>query len=301
VTSGNSRSEEGEKDGWTLGISSKLLIFILTRRERRWSKRVARFERRCETIHDKAARAERESHRWATLNELSYQLQLKLHDRNLRRLNTYSVQGWEHAIVILFFPAFLASDLLSVARSHRIDTAIIVGGGAVAIQSWIWASLGVNGIQSLFSIWSDAIACVFFFAFLLHESRAPGAGLIRKRHVANMTLTAGLFIVLAVWLAIWAQADWRVSATTNACFTVRLTHTDSIYYTVTNFTTLGAGAIRPISQSCERLVSVQSASNWIVIVAFISIALSRLFLTRRATENSTASDPSEIYRNVVGR
>lgn len=274
--------------------AAKVLIRILSWREKSWNQRLLRFNNRCETIHIEESRAESNADEYSRLKRLSLRWRLRLHARSLRKLNAYNRNRWEYAVVLLFAPFFLTIDLISMMRSHKVDTLVFFIGSLVALQSWVWANSG--GVRNLYWIWSNALICVFYFAILLRESPSPNEGLIRTRNVANATLIFGLFIVLAMWWAIWAQADWRVSATTQGCFSVRLTHTDSVFYAITNFTTLGAGTIHPISQSCERLMSLQSASNWIVIVVFISIALSRLFLGRQLTKPIVASDdvtPSE--------
>ena len=114
--------------------------------------------------------------------------------------------------------------------------------------------------------------------------------IIRSRHpalraVEALSATAPLFLLLfAAGYFLMAEAD-------GSNFNVHtLTRTDSLYFTVTVFATVGFGDINPISQTARVLVTVQMILDLIVLGLGIRVFTTAVQYGRQRTNNQSQGE-----------
>ena len=106
--------------------------------------------------------------------------------------------------------------------------------------------------------------------------------------VDALAVTAPLFLLL------FAAAYFLMAADDPSNFTVEtLTRTDSLYFTVTIFSTVGFGDISPASQAARILVTAQMILDLIVLGLGIRILVGAVDVGRQKTSKAakTAADP----------
>jgi voltage-gated potassium channel len=133
---------------------------------------------------------------------------------------------------------------------------------------------------------SLAVGLLALVAVAAYQVRA----IIRSRHpalraVEALSVTAPLFLLLfAAEYFLMAEAD-------GSNFNVHtLTRTDSLYFTVTVFATVGFGDINPTSQAARVLVMVQMILDLIVLGLGIRVFTTAVQSGRRRTNNKPQED-----------
>lgn len=99
----------------------------------------------------------------------------------------------------------------------------------------------------------------------------------RLRAIESLSLTVPLFLLM------FATVYYEVARLTPASFSEQLTRTDSLYFTVTTFATVGFGDITAVSQTTRVLVMVQMVGDLILvgIVAHAIVGAVRTGLARQ--------------------
>jgi len=89
-----------------------------------------------------------------------------------------------------------------------------------------------------------------------------------------------------------------------AAFSVISTRTDSLYFTVTVFTTVGFGDIVPVSETARVVVMIQMVGDLVLIGAGVRILSGaiRLGVGRRSQEHpDRPADPLQLSGEDTGR
>jgi voltage-gated potassium channel len=108
------------------------------------------------------------------------------------------------------------------------------------------------------------------------------------RGIEAVAVTVPLFLIL------FAAAYFLVSQADSANFSQSpLTRTDTLYFTVTTFATVGFGDIAATSQLARALVTVQMILDLIVLGAVIRVFIGAVQLARQKP-TAAASDAGEI-------
>ena len=113
---------------------------------------------------------------------------------------------------------------------------------------------------------------------------------IRSRYPALKAVEA-LAATAPLFLLIFAAAYFLMAADDASNFTVEtLTRTDSLYFTVTIFSTVGFGDISPSSEAARILVMAQMILDLIVLGLGIRIFVGAIEVGRQKTSNDRAPD-----------
>jgi voltage-gated potassium channel len=123
-------------------------------------------------------------------------------------------------------------------------------------------------------------------AVAAYEVRA----VVRARHPALRAVEA-LATTAPLFLLLFAAAYFLMAADDPSNFTVEtITRTDSLYFTVTIFSTVGFGDISPASEAARVLVTVQMILDLIVLGLGIRILVGAVDVGRQKTSNEQAPD-----------
>jgi Ion channel len=123
---------------------------------------------------------------------------------------------------------------------------------------------------------------VIFAALLTWQVRQiEAAQYPRLRAIEALSFSGPLFILL------FATLYFATSHSTPASFSEGLSRTDSLYFTVTVFATVGFGDIVPVSQTTRVMVMIQMIGDLILvgIVAHAIVGAVRAGLSRSEPEN----------------
>ncbi|MGH3879228.1 MAG: potassium channel family protein [Actinophytocola sp.] len=96
------------------------------------------------------------------------------------------------------------------------------------------------------------------------EDPAAGGAILRSDHPTLQGVQA-LAITLPLFLLTFANVYFLVAHNVPDSFTDPLTRTDSLYFTVTVFATVGFGDIAPVTQAARVLVTVQMVGNLLLL------------------------------------
>lgn len=99
----------------------------------------------------------------------------------------------------------------------------------------------------------------------------------RLRAIESLSLTLPLFLLM------FATVYYEIARVTPASFSEQLTRTDSLYFTVTTFASVGYGDITAVSQTTRVLVMIQMVGDLILvgIVAHAIVGAVRIGLARK--------------------
>ena len=108
-----------------------------------------------------------------------------------------------------------------------------------------------------------------------------------------------LATVIPLFIVSLAATYYLMDVNTTKAFTQTLSRTDSLYFTVTVFATVGFGDIAPVSESARVVVTLQMLGDLIVIGAGVRVLLSavRMNVERRKdapTAESSVQDPGVV-------
>ncbi|MGZ4620322.1 MAG: potassium channel family protein [Frankiaceae bacterium] len=94
-----------------------------------------------------------------------------------------------------------------------------------------------------------------------------------------------LFTVLPLFLLVFATVYFAMAHTTPSSFSQPLTRTDSLYFTVTTFSTVGFGDITAMTQATRVIVTIQMLGDLAVLAAGLKVLLG-------AAEPETTTPPT---------
>jgi hypothetical protein len=90
-----------------------------------------------------------------------------------------------------------------------------------------------------------------------------------------------LAISVPLYLLVFANVYYLVALNSPGSFTSSLTRTDSLYFTVTVFATVGFGDITPVTQAARVLVTGQMVGNLLLIGVALRVVLTAVQHSRR--------------------
>ena len=160
-------------------------------------------------------------------------------------------------------------------------------GSAVALVA-IYYLLPLDRVATWVSVTVLVAGLVALIALVGFQAR----GIIRSRFPAVRAVEA-LAISLPLFLLLFAST-YLVMATASASnFSQPLTHTDSLYFTVTVFGTVGFGDIVATTETARLVVMGQIAADLVIIGIGARIILGAVTRGRqRRPENAGAGQPS---------
>lgn len=175
---------------------------------------------------------------------------------------------------------------LSPAERRRL---IALGSGrALGVTIALFALYYLAPLDRLADVpfWlSLTLGLLLLTAVVTHQVRA----ILRSHHPAIRGIEA-VAVTVPLFLILFAAAYFLVSQTDPANFSqANLTRTDTLYFTVTTFATVGFGDITATSQCARVLVTVQMILDLIVLGAVIRVFIGAVQFARQ-NPTATASD-----------
>ena len=106
---------------------------------------------------------------------------------------------------------------------------------------------------------------------------------IRTAQYPRLRAIEALSVSVPLFLLVFAAAYFAVARNSPASFSEVLTRTDSLYFTVTVFATVGFGDITPVAQGARVMVMVQMLGDLVLvgIVAHVIVGAVQTGLRRR--------------------
>jgi hypothetical protein len=119
----------------------------------------------------------------------------------------------------------------------------------------------------------------------------------RARAIEVLATVVPLFVIL------FASTYYVMTKHNTASFSTISDRTDSLYFTVTVFSTVGFGDIVPISQPARILVTIQMVGDLVLIGAGVRILSGavRLGMGRRSRDADRPAEPWELSGEDGGR
>ncbi len=130
------------------------------------------------------------------------------------------------------------------------------------------------------------IGVVALAGVTIHQVRA-----VLQAPVPAVRAVQALAIIAPLYLLLFAATYFAMSQTSPDTFnSSQLTRTDTLYFTVTTFASVGYGDIVATSQIGRVLVTVQMILNLIVLGAVVRILISAVQLARHGTTGEPHQD-----------
>ena len=106
---------------------------------------------------------------------------------------------------------------------------------------------------------------------------------IRTAQYPRLRAIESLSVSVPLFLLVFAAAYFAIASKSPASFSEVLTRTDSLYFTVTVFATVGFGDITPVAQGARVMVMVQMLGDLVLvgIVAHVIVGAVQTGLRRR--------------------
>lgn len=96
--------------------------------------------------------------------------------------------------------------------------------------------------------------------------------------------------VLPVFILVFASTYLTMASNESSSFSESLNHTDALYFTMTVFSTVGFGDIAPRTEAARIAVTLQMASNLVVLGLLARVIVGAVQFTLRQ-HDGTPSDP----------
>jgi len=169
-------------------------------------------------------------------------------------------------------------DLPSATRRRLILRALLRPALSTAVLLLLYYSLPLGDSLTGPTAVSLLLGLVLVAALLswqvvnIRTARYP-----RLRAIEALSVSVPLFIL------VFAAAYFAVARNNPASFSEVMTRTDSLYFTVTVFSTVGFGDITPVAQGARVMVMVQMLGDLVLvgIVAHVIVAAVKTGLRRR--------------------
>jgi voltage-gated potassium channel len=110
---------------------------------------------------------------------------------------------------------------------------------------------------------------------IIWETRA----ILRSRYPALQGIQA-LAFVAPLFLLVFANAYYVLAHNLPASFTAPMSRTDSLYFVVTVFATVGFGDIAPVTQTARILVTAQMVGNLLLVGIALRVILTAVERSR---------------------
>ncbi|MEP7034255.1 MAG: potassium channel family protein [Dermatophilaceae bacterium] len=161
--------------------------------------------------------------------------------------------------------------LIPAGRSARVW--LVLRGVGLSLLSifvvlcvYFWIPIGGNALGGVGKLVGSAVGLgLFFWVFSLQ--------ILRIGRAANPVLHAleVLTTLLAFFVSIFALFYYSLSIHDASAFSVPLTRTGSLYFTITVLSTVGFGDITPVTDTARVYVMVQMALDLVFIASVVKV------------------------------
>jgi voltage-gated potassium channel len=114
--------------------------------------------------------------------------------------------------------------------------------------------------------------------------------LIGKSETPALRALEGLFLGLPLFLLLFAAGYFLMSQSDAANFTSELSRTDSLYFTITIFSTVGFGDISAQTESARLMVSAQMMLDLVILGVGVRVILGAVERSRTRLTGDEAAD-----------
>jgi voltage-gated potassium channel len=137
-----------------------------------------------------------------------------------------------------------------------------------------------------------AVILIVGLVILLVISAGQVREILKARYPAVRAAEA-LATTVPLFLLLFASAYFVMERASPGSFSHSLTRTDTLYFTVTTFTTVGYGDITATSQSARLVVTAQMLLDLLALGLGVRVLLSAVQLARQARPAAGAPPPAD--------
>lgn len=179
-------------------------------------------------------------------------------------------------------------DLPPSARRRMVAAALLRAGLTVTVLVAAYYLVPLHDVLDWEAAIGLLVGLVIFTAVIAWQIREIARSEIPRLR-AIQTLATGLPLLLLIFALTYLVLDRNQTAS----FTERLNRTDSLYFSLTVFSTVGFGDIAPRSEAARVIVMTQMLVDLIVVGVLAKVILSavQISVRRRAT---TPPGPSAV-------
>jgi hypothetical protein len=170
--------------------------------------------------------------------------------------------------------------LVTVAALRGVLTATVL----VALYYLLPLDFDDSGASELVKF---ALGALAFVGLMTWQLRA-----ITRSGTPGLRALEGLFLVLPLFLILFATTYYALSQADAADFTAPLTRTDALYFTVTIFSTVGFGDISARAESARLVVTAQMILDLVIIGAGAKIILGTVQRTKERLTSEASTEPA---------
>ena len=118
---------------------------------------------------------------------------------------------------------------------------------------------------------------------------------ILRAYTPALRAVEALALSLPLFLVLFAVVYYLLAGSDPRAFTEPLTRTDSLYFVVTVFATVGFGDITPVSEVARALTTVQMVCDLLLIGLVLKVFLAAVDQGRRRAERMSRPGPLEPH------
>ncbi|MFF7641939.1 ion channel [Streptomyces canus] len=169
---------------------------------------------------------------------------------------------------------FRHQAVLAVLRTTMTTTGLVVGYYLLPMDSEFSGGSAVGLVVGL-------MAMLALFAWQIRKiTRSPSP---RLKAVQALSTTLPLFLLL------FAAAYYLLERSTHGSFSEPLTRTDSLYFTLTTFSTVGFGDITAVTQTARIITMIQMTGNLLLVGVAAKVVAGAVQTGLRRKEKSDTS------------
>lgn len=178
-------------------------------------------------------------------------------------------------------------DLPLSARRRIAAGSLLRAGLTTTALVAVYYLLPLNGVLDSEAALGLLGGLAVFAVMITWQIRAIARSDIPRLRAIN-TLAAGLPVLLLLFAVTYLVLDENQAAS----FTEPLNRTDSLYFTVTVFATVGFGDIAPVSGAARVIVTIQMVVDLVAVGVLVKIILGavKVSVRRRANAGQRALD-----------
>ena len=146
--------------------------------------------------------------------------------------------------------------------------------------------------------WSTVAALLAGLAFIALLTTWHVRSVLRSPH-PGLRAAETLAVTVPLFLVLFAASYQTLAATDPAAFTQPLSRTDTLYFVVTVFATVGFGDISPVSDAARVLTTVQMIADLVLIGLVVKAMLSAVERGRAEHGNEVRSAEDDQVKPVT--
>jgi hypothetical protein len=156
---------------------------------------------------------------------------------------------------------------MALSRREALALGTLRAVVTIVVIVTLYYVLPLRGVHGLSDVWVVVGGVAAFTALAVWQVRS-----IRDADFPVLRAVQALALIISLFLVSFAATYYEMEAADASSFSSELTRTDSLYFCVTVFATVGFGDIVPRTETARVLVTVQMIGDLVIIGALIRAA-----------------------------